>query len=34
VQGFIMCIGVMVILGFLIQLVPGDIGAAFKEEER
>jgi len=29
VQGFIMCIGVVVILGFLIYLMPGGIGAAF-----
>ena len=28
-QGFIMCIGVLVILGFLIYLMPGGIGAAF-----
>lgn len=29
VQGFIMCLGVVVILGFLIHLMPGGIGAAF-----
>jgi SSS family solute:Na+ symporter len=28
VQGFIMCLGVLVILGFLIYLMPGGIGAA------
>lgn len=29
IQGFIMCIGVVVILGFLVYLMPGGIGAAF-----
>ena len=29
VQGFIMCLGVVVILGFLVYLMPGGIGAAF-----
>jgi SSS family solute:Na+ symporter len=29
VQGFIMCIGIVVILGFLAYLMPGGLGAAF-----